>query len=642
MGLFLPTTLILAQPKESDTIQLKAMLRNIASTRDTSVETAISLLPVLKEFTARVHIDSFTARSFIEEGYCYYYAGSYQKATLAFDSAAILWKHANPGSYAMALNRKGTAQMYNSEYYNALVTYFESLRVFEKLNDRGNAARVFNNIGLVYESIGDWPNAMLYGKKAMQVKAELKDSLGLANSYGNVGNVYFNLGEIDSCIYYQRLSYAVNAAINNKTGLSNALGAIGNCYRELKMPDSSIVYLLKAFELSKRLGNLENNAAIVNNLAVSYLQKNNLPEAERFAKMVTGFVAKISDKEFLHEYYNLMYRLYERKGDIHQAYKYLRTLSGIGDSLFLERTNIQNEKLSVSYEYKQKNLEDRLAFEEQLHSSEKKASAQKSRFVITALLLLLTASLSVVWFNRMKLLKKKNEIAEQNSRIKEQQIRELKKEQQLLVSHSIVQGQEDERSRLARDLHDGLGGLLTGVKHSIINMKERFILSAENLSGFEKSLDMIDLSMQELRRIAQNMMPEALARFGLEEALKDYCASVSSGKTQVRFETFGQSELISNTSEIMVYRIVQELVNNALKHALAQEIVVQLIKDPEWIRINVEDDGTGFDIATLAHSKGSGWSSIQNRVDYLQGHIDIRSDKDQGTSVSIELKVKAS
>lgn len=636
---FTMLTDVYGQSKQEDIERLKSLLTELSHARDTNAENAIKRLPAVKAMAARVHEDTLSAKVFIEEGYCYYFAGNYQKAVHAFDSAAILWKDKNPTSYAVALNRKGTAQMYNSEYYNSLVTYFESLGVFQKMNDLPNSARVFNNIGLVYESIGDWTNAMLYGKKALAIKLTTNDSLGIANSYGNVGNVFFNLGNIDSCIYYQQMSLTVNNALQNKTGISNALGAIGNCYREKKLPDSSILYLGKAFELSKNLGNIENYAAILNNLALSYLQKNDLARTASYASMVGKFVPNITDKEFLHEYYNMLYRLYDKKGDVSTAYKYLKILDTINDSLFVQRTNIQNEKLSVSYEYKQKSLEDKIAFENQLYASEKRTAAQKSRFTITALLLLLTASLAAVWYNRVKLLAKKNQVAEQDAAMKAQQIRQLENEKQLLVSHSIVQGQEHERSRLAKDLHDGLGGLLTGVKHSIVNMKERFILTEAHVTGFEKSIAMIDLSMQELRRIAQNMMPEALAKFGLEEALKDYCAGVGTGTATVNFESFGETRDLPDTTEIMIYRIVQELVNNALKHAAASEIVVQLVKGTDWIRINVEDDGKGFDVVALKESKGFGWSSIRNRVDYLSGNIDIRSEPGAGTSVSVGLKI---
>ncbi len=623
----------------SDITQFNLLLKDVGSARDTSINDAFITVVQLKKLAKKIGVDTIIAKAFNEEGLCNYYSGNYKKAITCFDSTALLLKSKDKLNYAKALNRKGNAQMYNSEYYNSLLTFFESLSVFEKNKSFVNIARTYNNIGLVYESIGDWNNSMLYAKKSLKIKMSLKDSLGMANSYGNIGNVFFNMGKVDSCIYYQRYSFQINRVLKNKIGVSNTLSAIGNCFREKNMPDSSIAYLLKAAAISQQLGNMENNAAILNNLGLSYLQKGDMKRAYHYALQTAVFVPQISDKEFLHEYDQLMYRYYKKMGDVPKAFSYLEKLKVVDDSLAVQRVNIQSEKLAVEYEYKQKSLRDSLVFEEQLYASKKKATASKNRFIIAALLLLLTASLAAVAYNRVKLLEKRNTVAQQNTIMQAQQIKELESEKKLLASLAILKGQENERSRLAKDLHDGLGGLLSGVKHSIINMKEKFVLTGDHVSVFEKSLNMIDTSMRELRRVAQNMMPEALAKFGLVEALKDYCATVSTSSTQVVFQSFGERVEINDSDEIIVYRIIQELVNNVLKHATATEAVVQLIKGAGWIKINVEDNGKGLNIVDLNESTGSGWTNIKNRVDYFKGNIDIKSENGFGTSVSIELKL---
>jgi two-component system NarL family sensor kinase len=194
---------------------------------------------------------------------------------------------------------------------------------------------------------------------------------------------------------------------------------------------------------------------------------------------------------------------------------------------------------------------------------------------------------------------------------------------------------------LAKDLHDGLGGLLSGVKHSIITMKENVILSGDYASVFEKSLNLIDTASKELRRVAQNMMPEALAKFGLEAALKDYCAAACTSTLKVTFESFGNTIPIDNSSSTIIYRIIQELITNAIKHSEATQVMVQLVKGDDWITLGVEDNGKGFDVALLIQSTGSGWSNIKSRVDYLNGNIDIKSQSDTGTSVSIEIKIQS-
>ena len=170
-------------------------------------------------------------------------------------------------------------------------------------------------------------------------------------------------------------------------------------------------------------------------------------------------------------------------------------------------------------------------------------------------------------------------------------------------------------------------------------MKENLIISSDNVPVFEKSLDMIDTAIKELRRVAQNMMPEALAKFGLEEALKDYCASSCTSSFKVIFQSFGNSIKIDNAVEIIIYRIIQELVNNALKHSGATQVMVQMVKGEGWITLSVEDNGKGFDVNELKNSTGSGWSNIKSRVDYLNGNIDLKSQEGTGTSVNIEIKI---
>ena len=203
----------------------------------------------------------------------------------------------------------------------------------------------------------------------------------------------------------------------------------------------------------------------------------------------------------------------------------------------------------------------------------------------------------------------------------------------------MLKGQEEERSRLAKDLHDGLGGLLSGVKFSLSNMKDNLIVTPDNMAVFERSLDMIDTSIKELRRVAHNMMPEMLTKFGLDEALKEYCNTINATKLlTVKYQSLGMETRIESATEIIIYRIVQELLNNILKHAVASEAFVQLIRENNRLNIVVEDNGKGFDIAVLENSKGAGWTNIRSRVEYLKGQLDIHSES-KGTLVNIEFNV---
>jgi signal transduction histidine kinase len=226
--------------------------------------------------------------------------------------------------------------------------------------------------------------------------------------------------------------------------------------------------------------------------------------------------------------------------------------------------------------------------------------------------------------------------------LQQQQINELEAEKKQMATEAVLKGEEKERTRLARDLHDGLGGMLSGIKYSFQNMKGNLILTQENAQDFERSMDMLDSSIREMRRVAHNLMPEALVKFGLDTALKDFFKEINrSGILKVRYQSIGlDTTSLDQTLSITVYRIIQELINNTIKHAGASEAVVQISLSDGQLSITAEDNGKGFDPAKVKGVKGIGWSNIQNRIDFLKGTFDIRSVPGHGCSVQIELPCK--
>lgn len=169
-------------------------------------------------------------------------------------------------------------------------------------------------------------------------------------------------------------------------------------------------------------------------------------------------------------------------------------------------------------------------------------------------------------------------------------------------------------------------------------MKGNVILQQQDAGLFVKSIEQLDNAISEMRRVAHNMMPESLLKFGLIQAIHDYCESINESKiVQLTFKDFGLNERLESSVEIVLYRIIQELVNNSIKHAQAKNTVIQLVKNSANITLTVEDDGKGFDINKLDKLKGFGLTNIQSRVDYLKGNLTVDSEINKGTSVFIEI-----
>lgn len=222
----------------------------------------------------------------------------------------------------------------------------------------------------------------------------------------------------------------------------------------------------------------------------------------------------------------------------------------------------------------------------------------------------------------------------------QQQLKELEQKQQLKVAKAMLDGEEHERERVARDLHDGLGGMLSGVKIGLSGWTSSNA-DVSNDKDLQRIINQLDTSVGELRRIARNMVPETLLKFGLEVALKDLSEFYMRDGLHIEFQPFNIEKNIPLAVQLHIYRIVQELISNANKHARATNIVLQCSQNANTIFITLEDNGCGFDINVLDNKKGMGLDNLKNRVAFLKGKFEILSTINEGTTINIELNTNA-
>ena len=202
------------------------------------------------------------------------------------------------------------------------------------------------------------------------------------------------------------------------------------------------------------------------------------------------------------------------------------------------------------------------------------------------------------------------------------------------MAQAMLEGEERERERVARDLHDGLGGALSGIKLKLSGQQKK-----ESIPVIDHVILQLEDSINELRNISRNLMPEALLRSGLEVALHDLCISMKREDMLIEFQSAGIHKGNPLSSQVNIYRIIQELLSNAIQHSGADKILLQSIQEEKRFYITIEDNGCGFDSDNIQNAKGLGWSNIQNRVNYMKGKMDVDSIIHQGTTINIELNI---
>ena len=334
--------------------------------------------------------------------------------------------------------------------------------------------------------------------------------------------------------------------------------------------------------------------------------------------------------------------IYKNLADVHNAigndaiaYHYLKHYSILNDSLLNERRQRILNQLLVRMRFWDKQAEIRdLEKDRYIESVKSRGQNILTISLLIGLIIILMGTYLTIR-NYQKRLSANQIIHHQNEEINHRRIVELENNLKIKTMHSMILGQEAERERVARDLHDSLGGLLSTVKlhfDALQGQMDDVSSSAE----YNKAYGLLDEACKEVRSISNNMQPSALLRMGLVPAINDLVNRIKSDETPaIDFQHYGVNGALDQTAGLNVYRIVQELLNNSVKHASASHILVQLIQKDDELIVMVEDDGVGYDIETF--KTGMGTANIASRVDFLKGELSIQTKPGEGTTTLINI-----
>lgn len=333
-------------------------------------------------------------------------------------------------------------------------------------------------------------------------------------------------------------------------------------------------------------------------------------------------------------YQREMAELEYRLGNYKTAYGYMDSLRMTKDSIY--QRDVSTKLLNFEQQYETAEKENRILRLE-TKSKQQELAIAKSRWWTLALGAGLVLAVCVAYFWR-KIGRNNKRLLIQKDLLHKEELRTMRQNERLKHYDAMLQGQEAERSRMAKDLHDGLGGLLAGVKLKLSSIVLR--IGEDNPSDRRDINDVVhqlDYSVDELRRIAHDMMPESLRFGGLALALSDLCRYMGTPSVEVVFQNLGIEDNYPDPLRITVYRIIQELLANAIKHASATKVIVQCSELDGWLFVTVEDNGKGMGQIEEKQEKRLGLVNIQNRISLLNGNIETLSQLGEGTTVNIQI-----
>lgn len=321
--------------------------------------------------------------------------------------------------------------------------------------------------------------------------------------------------------------------------------------------------------------------------------------------------------------------LYQREGNYLKALEYTNASYRVLDSLKNEESERNLRQFEVQYETEKKEQALKI---NQLELTQK--TQERNIWLGSSVFLALLGLLVFAGFRQR--LRQRELLANQEAALQEQRIQQLEQEKTLLAMSSMIEGQEQERQRIAKDLHDGMGGLLTTIKAHYSTLVSHFPVEEATIKIAPMTGELIDRACTEVRRISQNMMPAALLYSGLSGALEDLAVQVRTNGLECTLELVGPVDKIDEIRTIALYRIMQEAVNNILKHAQAKHVLIQVIVHQDVVNATIEDDGSGFEMAEGIQKQSLGLKSMDSRVRYLKGSCDIDSVFGEGTTVSLQ------
>lgn len=549
----------------------------------------------------------------------------------------------------------------------ALDHFHQARRLFQQLENWEKTGFSNVQLGLVSNQQNELDSAISYFQQAITIYSKHDLGRHLWTPYMGISLAYKMAGTISAAFRYAQEAIA---SLPSNTDRVSKVIALNHILRLARENDSLRIYALYADDLLKLYSPREIDDKVLQHinhfvtiedpheriiaiqraiqrlqqwpltlevissyyqLGQSYVEIRDVPAALHVWHMAYALERdSLQTVHFTPVLLRAMSTQYESIGQYTQALDYFKKYESVKERLLEDNIKTRTEELQLQFESKAKDqqIAGQLEMVQRL-------TAQRNTIIGLSLILLLAGG--YVFYIQRRHLKDQAIISGQNEALHQNEIQQLKKKHEVASLQTLITAQEEERKRIAQDLHDSLGGLLATLKIKTRKPQSSEVESTDSPATLDQ-LQLIDTVSAEVRRIAHNMMPPALIRMGLSAALEDLVHAFQQDRQlKISYQNIDYDQALNQDKEITLYRIAQELCTNVVRHAEARHLLIQLSRHNGSATLVVEDDGKGFD--TILQTEGMGMNSIRSRVAYIQGEMEIWTAPGEGTSITIQVPV---
>ena len=511
----------------------------------------------------------------------------------------------------------GSAHYFKGNYDSAASFFYRALNLLKKNTDKKKKAGILNELARLYRKTKDLERATQIYDEAFAIYEDLGDEDGMATILNESGVVFEYKGDYDEAINRYNKSLAVRKKLRDTIGIAYSYNFLGGVFTLQKKFAEAEKYLIQSLELRQKLKDTFAIALSYSDLASMYAEKGEYDKSISQYLQSNEIAARMKYPELLLTNYKYLADIAEKKGDILTSLRFLKQHFSLKDSVYSGEKMKQIEELNARYQSVEKEQQLKL----------QKAEITKKNYLLGRL----SIGVILVFIAGFSFYRKRQV----------QHTLHLQAElmnQQDMATKAVIVAEETERKRIAAELHDGVGQMMSAVKMNLSSFEnEMKFRDEEQKIQFENVISLVDESCSEIRSVSHQMMPNALLKNGLANAIREFIDKIDNRVLRINLHTEGLNERLDSNVETILYRVIQECVNNVIKHSGANVLDISLIKDTDGIAATVEDNGRGFDISDRQKSEGIGLKNLNSRVGFLKGKVDFDSAPGRGTLIAIHV-----